>query len=156
MNSDGYPLRRVTISWTDPPGPTTYAITAVDATGNFIPFTSTDPDLRDSYQGLGRPVAVDPEGGTTTPGFSIGAYLTDATFSGSDRTVDITAFAPAPGQTGRIVLSVISDDMVRYLRALSIQQANVDNPFVEPTQAYSNVEGGLGAFVGYASVSRQF
>lgn len=152
---NGDPLRRITISWTDPPGPTTYAITASRSASDFLPFSSADPDLRDGYEGLGLPVVVNPDGGNTTPGFSVGAYLTDETFAGSDRTVVLLVPAPSQGESAQITLSVISDEMVRYMRALRIQQANIDNPFVEPTDAYSNVEGGLGAFVGYASVSQR-
>lgn len=157
----GVTYESVEAVWTDPEGPTTYALSsrATDerSVNRLRPFVSADPSLREGYSGLGRPREVRPEEGAGPRGYSRAAYLTDEGFDGEVRTVTILFDRQRRNGIGddvSICLSVLSDEMVRYMRALEVQRSTASDPFVQPTEAYTNVEGGLGAFAGYATSCR--
>ena len=148
---------RVTLAWDDPPGPAVYQITIArigDNTSGPLSFASSDPVLRTSYERLDATSDADPtaDGGVR---YFIRAVFRDASFDGrahesnllvgSNQGDDPELFA--------IVLSVVSPDYARYQQAIEVQRATSGNPFVQPTEAFSNVEGGLGAFVGFASTT---
>lgn len=155
---DGAGRTRLVLSWDDPPGDGVYHVALVGAgsanAGQPLSFYSPDPVLRSAFGRLDEPTDIepDPQGGLAV--FSGQAVLRDRTFDGGAHEtvvlVEPDFFTGAP-QRARAILSVISADYARYQQALEVQREASGNPFAEPSEAFSNVEGGLGAFVGYAS-----
>lgn len=150
--------RRVELAWTDAAGSTAYAVTAIqpDQPAGYsqqVTFSSLDLALREDYDQLGRPRAVNPElGGSPEQSYFGDAFFLDDDFDGAARALELVAIVydtPGPDVV-RLGVSVLSDDFVRYMTALRVQQRSASDPFVEPTQAFTNVEGGLGVFAGFA------
>lgn len=52
-----------------------------------------------------------------------------------------------------VTRTVVSADYARYQQSVEVQRASAGNPFVQPSRVFTNVEGGLGAFVGSAGAS---
>lgn len=50
------------------------------------------------------------------------------------------------------ILAVTDRHYYRYHRSVYQQQSNAEDPFAEPTQIYSNVQGGLGVFASFNEV----
>ena len=147
----------VRVSWDDPPGPAVYRIGLTflgDLSDRRADFTSPDLLLRRSYQDLDGAASIETDG---LQYFSGEALVRDAAFDGQTYTVPVTALTlyvrPEDRRALRVTLSVLSPDFARYMQALDVQQASAGNPFVQPTDAFTNVEGGLGAFVGWSSAS---
>lgn len=153
-------FRVVSVDWDDLEGETVYALTVFDearadgALGGRIPFLSDDLDLRKDYDGLGRPLIVDPRLGSGPREFTGAAFLNDETFVSGSKSVEILIVTEANAYVADVGIAVLSPEMVRYMTALRIQGLTVNDPFTEPTQAYTNIENGLGAFVGLAVVTR--
>lgn len=149
---------RVTLAWDDRPGAAVYQIALTDVGDdafNFVPFASTDPLLRTSYERLDASGDADPavDGGVRY--FGRRAVFRDAAFDGRTHETVLTVYARAFGEPRpfRATLSVVSADYVRYQQSVEVQRASSGNPFVQPSRVFSNVEGGLGAFVGSAGAS---
>lgn len=53
----------------------------------------------------------------------------------------------------RLVLGSMSRNIYNYKRSARSQSWNQDNPFAEPIQVYSNIEGGVGIFGGFVETS---
>ncbi len=149
---------RVTLSWDDPPGASVYQIALARVGANVsssVSFASTDPVLRTSYERLDATADADPtvDGGVRY--FSPRAVFRDAAFDGQTHETLIIADARIFGEPFpfRVVLSVVSADYARYQQSVEVQRASAGNPFVQPSRVFTNVEGGLGAFVGSAGMS---
>ncbi len=52
-----------------------------------------------------------------------------------------------------LMLVLLKTDEAYYRYHIKLEQHNPDNPFTEPTQAYTNIQGGLGVFASYAFFS---
>ncbi|MEQ9402382.1 MAG: DUF4249 domain-containing protein [Cyclobacteriaceae bacterium] len=51
--------------------------------------------------------------------------------------------------TFMIQLRSLSEEYYQYMATTTLQKAVLEDPFAEPVQIYSNIEGGLGVFGGY-------
>ena len=150
---------RVTLRWDDPPGAAVYEITlprlGPGAFGN-VSFSSTDPILRTAYDLLDAAGEADPTDDGGVRHFGRRAVFRDAAFDGRARETRLVVDDLSPfgdRQPFRVTLSVISADYVRYQQSVEVQRESAVNPFVQPSRVFSNVEGGLGAFVGFAGAS---
>jgi len=45
----------------------------------------------------------------------------------------------------------VTEDFYRYQQSIRLQQENDGNPFAQPVQVFSNVQGGYGLFAGAAA-----
>lgn len=76
------------------------------------------------------------------------AFFTDNAFNGGTASIDMEAYL------GSIYFSVqylhCSEEYYLYKRTLDNYIENSGNPFSQPVQIFSNVEGGLGIFAGYS------
>lgn len=80
--------------------------------------------------------------------YSNDAFFTDNAFNGGNASLPIRAYIGSPYTD--IQFLNCSEEYYLYKKTL-IQYYNVnDNPFSQPVQIYSNVEGGLGIVAGYA------
>ena len=147
----------VRVSWDDPPGAAVYRLGLTflgDSSERPAGFSSPDLLLRPSYATLDAEVDVATDG---LQYFFGEALVRDAAFDGQTHASPVTALTehvrPEDRRALRVTLSVLSPDFARYMQALGVQRESAGNPFVQPTEAFTNVEGGLGAFVGWASAS---
>ncbi|MGB1241177.1 MAG: DUF4249 family protein [Chitinophagales bacterium] len=53
----------------------------------------------------------------------------------------------------QLILGSMSRDIYNYKRSARSQSWNQDNPFAEPIQVYSNIEGGVGIFGGFVETA---
>lgn len=149
---------RVTLAWDDPPGASVYQIALAlvgENTAGSVSFASTDPLLRTSFERLDATGDADPTADGGVRYFSPRAVFRDAAFDGQTHEtliiVDSNLFGePLPF---RVTLTVVSADYARYQQSVEVQRASAGDPFVQPSRVFSNVEGGLGAFVGSAGTS---
>lgn len=76
------------------------------------------------------------------------AFFTDNAFNGGSATIDMDAFISSEFITVQYLHC--SEEYYLYKRTLQNYIENDGNPFSQPVQIYSNVEGGLGIFAGYS------
>lgn len=90
------------------------------------------------------------------------AVFTDRVFDGRTYTLTATmddfAGYGADGPTGITSVLIVrlrrlSPDYYAYLRSRRAYDQNEDNPFAEPANLHSNVEGGYGLFAGFAETA---
>ena len=79
--------------------------------------------------------------------------IPDETFDGKRHTMKMYALYPNYMSSGKLVsrrlyLDHSGEDYYRYFRSMRLQEEARINPFAEPVQVFSNVQGGMGAFVG--------
>ena len=90
------------------------------------------------------------------------ALFTDETFQGETRRVtlrirDLETPSQLPPEVERfviVVLASLSEASYEYQRTADLADDTEDNPFSEPVQVFSNVNGGLGIFAGATWVER--
>lgn len=80
--------------------------------------------------------------------FYTGAFFTDDAFSGESISLDLSAFYTS--STTAIQYLSCTEEYYLYKLTLENFYENNDNPFAQPVQIYSNIEGGLGIFAGYS------
>ena len=78
-------------------------------------------------------------------------WISDLSFNGRSKTIKLSDNQYCSGsdfERESYVLRILSipSEFVEYQRSLDLAYEAEDNPFVEPTTLYSNVEGGLGIF----------
>jgi hypothetical protein len=56
----------------------------------------------------------------------------------------------------RLSFTHSGEELHRYSRSIRLQRNTSGNPFAQPVQVYSNVEGGQGIFAGYSSSTWEF
>ena len=90
-----------------------------------------------------------------------GIVFSDLLFENQEYSFEIDFIVPVGARTNRngvlgdfyrrffIEIRSLSEDYYQYKRTVEIQESNIDDPFAEPTQIHTNVQGGLGIFAGY-------
>ncbi len=77
-------------------------------------------------------------------------WISDLSFNGGSKTIELTGNQYCPTSFDRhsfkINILSIPESYVDYLRSVDLAYESEDNPFVEPTTLYTNVEGGYGIF----------
>lgn len=88
-------------------------------------------------------------------GYSEQVFFSDELFDGQEKTLVIYV-EDTRGWDDHIEIRMksITEDLERYARTLNAYQNNYGNPFAQPVQVFSNIEGGFGIFAGY-QVSRK-
>lgn len=106
-------------------------------------FSADDADLRDNFADDG-PVRVQTEFAPRA------VYLAPLAES---RTVTFLFRVPLSGAPPslRLIVTALSADLRRHLASVDRQNAYGNTPFVEPVRVFTNVEGGVGIFAGYAA-----
>ncbi|MFM1932574.1 MAG: hypothetical protein RL226_1877 [Bacteroidota bacterium] len=74
----------------------------------------------------------------------------DDAFNGQEGEIDIR-LVTGPGMEIRAQLVHVSEDYFNFVKSLKLYNEASGNPFSQPVQIYSNIEGGLGIFAGYAT-----
>jgi hypothetical protein len=92
--------------------------------------------------------------------------IEDLGFDGELHTMALVAAVfvvndPSQGIAQEIVKLSLSfshsgEELHRYSRSIRLQRNTSGNPFAQPVQVYSNVEGGQGIFAGYSSSTWEF
>jgi hypothetical protein len=89
--------------------------------------------------------------------------IDDNNFDGEIYTLKryITVYMNSFGGRGRnlsmrFTLSHSKEEYYKYFRSVRLQSNASGNPFAQPVQVYSNVDGGLGIFAGYTVSSWEF
>lgn len=113
-----------------------------------------DPAWQCSYDHALNPVQVDGDGGGTR--WCNTGIMTDRQFSGMERDFE-TTIVPRNADDVRepsiiFYINSMSDDYFEYQHSLS--NSGYQDPFSEPLQIFTNVEGGRGVFAGYNSYFR--
>ena len=97
---------------------------------------------------------IDSDGGGTW--WCRAGIVTDRQFSGMERDFETTIVPryPESAREPSIIFYVnsMSDDYFEYQR--SLENSGYHDPFSEPLQIFSNIEGGRGVFAGYNSYFR--
>ena len=84
-------------------------------------------------------------------------YFSDRLFEGETRTFEIIvepfALVNLPTTRFMLVISGLSEDLVKYRRTLYLQEDYLlGDPFFNgPIEAFSNIQGGLGVFAGFTN-----
>ena len=84
-------------------------------------------------------------------------YFSDDYFNGAHYSFDFTIGSFFGGERVgpmRYVLESITPEYYKYLTSLRLQQDRADDPFAQPVQVFTNVEGGVGIFSGLAISDR--
>ncbi len=159
---DGFspPTFAATLRWDDPEGDDVYRVrvrlTVRDGDSLLFrgprDFFSSDPFLRASFGALdGDEIDLDGDDGGERF-YGDGALLRDSFFDGGSRSLRLRVFWDRfePPVTGayEVVLERLSEPFVRYAQSRDLQDDSEANPFAEPLELFSNVEGGLGVFAG--------
>ncbi|MXY07519.1 MAG: DUF4249 domain-containing protein [Rhodothermaceae bacterium] len=104
-----------------------------------------------SYEDALNPVQIDSDGGGTE--WCRTGIMTDRQFRGMERDFETTIVPRYPEivREPSIIFYVISmsEDYFEYQR--SLENTDYQDPFSEPLQVFTNVEGGRGVFAGYNS-----
>ena len=157
VNPDSTVDLQVDLHFQDPPGEDNFYVVEVIGEYSFtnpmdsfsfvypILFTSTDPNIETDNQ------LEDIGGGS----FYRRAYMRDDAFDGQNYSLRIVLpddffqdQANGESLLGFLSLTMGGVDYYNYRRSVDAYQASVDNPFAQPTQVYTNVEGGFGIFAG--------
>lgn len=112
------------------------------------------PTWQCSFERAVNPVQIDNDGGATEWCYS--GIMTDRQFKGMERDFE-TTIAPRYIDAVRepsimFYLFSMSEDYFEYQR--SLENSDYQDPFSEPLQIFTNVEGGRGVFAGYNSSFR--
>lgn len=113
-----------------------------------------DPTWQCSYYSALNPVEIDSDGGATE--WCHTGIMTDRQFSGMERDFE-TTIAPWYADDVRepsiiFFVNSMSEDYFEYQH--SLENTGYHDPFSEPLQIFTNVEGGRGVFAGYNSFFR--
>ncbi|MCB9189590.1 MAG: DUF4249 domain-containing protein [Flavobacteriales bacterium] len=88
-------------------------------------------------------------------GYSAQVFFSDELFDGQEKTLVIYVEDTRDWDDYiEIRMTSITQDLERYARTLDAYDNNYGNPFAQPVQVFSNIEGGFGIFAGY-QVSRK-
>lgn len=87
-----------------------------------------------------------------------GVYFGNGKFMGRKKTFDIYIDEQYTSDQYDLIVRVLtlSTDFFDFAISYQKQKNNSSNPFAEPTQVYSNIDGGLGIFAGYSVTEVQF
>jgi len=112
-----------------------------DGNPSITGFSTNSPLLADQ----GSPFGGEEDG---TEFFFTDAFFTDDAFSGESISLELSASYPS----SPTAIQYVSCTEEYYLYKLTLQNfyENNGNPFAQPVQIYSNIEGGLGIFAGYS------
>ncbi|MYF40117.1 MAG: DUF4249 domain-containing protein [Rhodothermaceae bacterium] len=113
-----------------------------------------DPAWQCSYERALNPVQIDSDGGATE--WCSTGIMADRQFSGMERDFE-TTIVPRYSESARepaiiFYVNSMSEDYFEYQR--SLENSGYQDPFSEPLQIFTNVEGGRGVFGGYNSFFR--
>lgn len=84
-----------------------------------------------------------------------GFLISDSDFDGQNKKIEIQLNTYEDSKYFVVELFHISKEYYNYYKTLQTQGSTQDDIFAEPTQIYTNIEGGLGVFAG-ASLSTQY
>lgn len=88
-------------------------------------------------------------------GYSDQVFFSDELFDGTQKTLIIYVEDTRDYDDYiEVRLTSVTQDLERYYRTLNAYNDTYGNPFAQPVQVFSNVEGGFGIFAGY-EVSRK-
>jgi len=81
-------------------------------------------------------------------------WFDDTLIDGDNYSLKINAF-DYMGEIARfkVILLSTTEAYFRYFSSISSQQETDENPFAEPVQVFTNIQGGLGIFTGFSSSS---
>lgn len=120
--------------------------------GTRVRFDSPSLELRASFESIDEPVDEDPSLGGARSYFGEAVLRAASNPFAIDLRIPPNRFDNQP-PSARLHVTAVSDDFARYHQSVEVQERTVRDPFVEPTAVYSNVDGGLGAFVGFATTT---
>lgn len=80
--------------------------------------------------------------------------LSDRLFNGKLFSISIDLKPQFPQGAIYVQMKSCSKELFQYLLTYSKQKSSRENPFVEPTQVFSNINNGLGIFAGYSADTR--
>jgi hypothetical protein len=93
--------------------------------------------------------------GLDQDGYSNQIFFSDELFDGEEKTLIIYVEDTRDYDDFiEVRMTSITEDLERYARTQNAYENNHGNPFAQPVQVFSNVEGGFGIFAGY-QVSRK-
>lgn len=93
--------------------------------------------------------------GLSQDGYSDQVFFSDELFDGTQKTLIIYVEDTRDYDDYiEVRLTSVTQDLERYYRTLNAYNDTYGNPFSQPVQVFSNVEGGFGIFAGY-EVSRK-
>lgn len=140
VNQFGEQMSQLSVTINDPAGiDNYYFLTIIDTTetesGYYFSMESTDPSVVQTYTGSG-------------------ILFSDELFDGKTYTLkaDIPGFSGGTpfSQSMKVVLQTIDRNDFLYQKTFYLHIENEENPFAEPVQVYTNINGGLGIFGGYS------
>jgi hypothetical protein len=87
-----------------------------------------------------------------------GVYFSNGKFKGRREQFEAYVDPAYLGPQYQLKLRVLtlSSDYFEFATSYQRQKLNANNPFAEPTQVYSNIDGGLGIFAGYSVTEALF
>lgn len=135
------------LQFNDPAGETNYYELVAYGTREYydptrdLVFTNTGQLALELVSGL---TAFD-EGLTTSA-----LRFSDDHFDGKEMNLVVRSFGALETWSElRIVLRSVSDAYYKYQSTLALQRSTADNPFAQPVNVFSNIQGGFGIFAGY-------
>jgi hypothetical protein len=89
---------------------------------------------------------------------SSGVYFSNGKFKGQRKTFEVYVDPEYLGTQYQLSVRVLtlSREFFEFATSYQKQKSNANNPFAEPTQVYSNIQGGLGIFAGYSVTEVSF
>lgn len=144
---DGDVRTYLQLQFDDPSGETNYYELVVYGTREYydpprnLVFTNTGQLTLEHVSGL---TAFD-EGLVTSA-----LRFSDEHFDGKKMNLVVRSFGALESWSElRIVLRSVSDEYYKYQSTLALQRSTADNPFAQPVNVFSNIQGGFGIFTGY-------
>jgi hypothetical protein len=141
----GYYTSEISLSFNDPAGRGNYYLAEmgiIDSAGYYNPFfIYPTTDESSSKESIGY-----------------GIIMSDDLFDGKSYTLDaafdsylLTYWDSIPNSKVITTLKSISKDYYLYVKTKNLHYQSQGNPFAEPVQVHTNVEGGFGIFAGYSA-----
>ena len=152
-------MTRITIRFKDPEEQVNYYAIAMYSTSrvfDYIHMVLTDEKVTNPVW-LGN---SDPFLEEASTSFESKIFFDDKLFNGREKTIELEYWDYGYFETDTTWLDLRLEQVARpyYLYVISLDKyddAN-GNPFAEPVQVYTNVEGGFGLFSAYTADSREF
>jgi len=154
-NSEGDPIMLVSMNFTDPPGVSNYYMIEMQYIFDMSQWGWGD----DKERGRLEISCSDPNIETVNSFSFLGvdnAYnyllLKDDQFDGQDYTLEFYVINWAEFKDeqleGEIRLMNTSEEFFNYRKSYEIYETALNNPFSQPVQVFSNINGGMGVFAG--------
>ncbi len=147
---DGYDLDELTVELTDHPGEENfYLVSAYLQTDDTLHFRSPFTD-RDTFIVRTRQIYLGGDNLIVEEAYGDRVVFNDHSFEGQKNKVRIMSYgfgsSSTPDSLVTVVVTAISHDRYLFEKSLGRIWFNDDNPFVEPDNVHSNIEGGFGVF----------